>query len=218
MSSRRPVRLCTLFVAIVLAALPAFSETREPSIQFAPSVVTVTGAPGAAVAWISVSRGRDRGVSRLRSARGSAVANQLGVVTTSADAESGRAIWIAANVAAGDVTIATPAGYAPSAVPVRIDASAGATSVGVAAPVMKLLYVRPGEGAWTFSGKDGVPLEGGYALMDGDGTQNALITVPLEALVPLDGAPQPPSSVRAGDVICVIDSRWMKVGKVVVSQ
>lgn len=117
------------------------------------------------------------------------------------------ALWVIAAIDDGEVVYATSPGYSISATAVEITAVAESVTFAVKAPVGKLLYVRPGVGAWTFTGKDG-------GRGDADVTQNGRIEVALTSLMAERGNRPPPETTLSGDVIVAIDSRWMRVGQV----
>lgn len=73
----------------------------------------------------------------------------------------------------------------------------------VHADAMELLLVRPGEGAWAMSAR-----EGGNG--DGDGRRNGKFRLKVREMASLAAeSPQPQGNVRRGDLLVIIDARTL---------
>lgn len=200
-------------VALLAVATVASAGDPPPRVSFDADGVLVAGVrPGASIAWLSMTRDRPNDVSRVQSDLGIFVATPSGNGRIPASrAEHARAIWLVADTETAAATHARPASYIPAVSDVEIRAETAKPTIAFTAPAITLLYVRGRGGAWTYNATDGSPA-------DADGVQNGVVTVTLADMVAVRGNAKPPSDTRVGDVVLVIDSRWMRSGKAEVTQ
>lgn len=204
-------------ILLVLALATSIFSTEmaagtAPSVTFHQDSIQIHGSPETHIAWLTVAHQQRGSLMAVESLTGLAVSDSEGEVRLPwSDANGSRSIWMVADIGAGTGIHASPPGYEPSAAPVLIDAVGGRTTLSIRAAVTKLLYVRPGQGAWAFTGTDG-------GQNDGDGQQNSVVQIPLSAMQPVEGLASPPATIAVGDLILAVDSRWMRVGRLVVSQ
>ena len=132
-----------------------------------------------------------------------------GVVTESLGAAVPlRSMWVAVDLASGELDAAAPAGFRLRRVGFRgrgLDHRAdGRDQVEEAQPYAEVLVVRPGVGVWSLRLGDGGP-------GDADGRADGRIAAALDALQPLAGSPAPPSRFAPGDVVLLLDPRAMEM-------
>ncbi len=183
----------------------------QPRIAFEEKAVVATGlTPGGTVAWFGVQRRVDADFSgeivRLwdagkAGADGSARIDLPTPVTPSS-------LWAAVDVASGEFAVAAPAGYriARPGKPGGLGVGQGANPDEIVdeRPYLAGLVVRPGEGAWSFSGGDGGP-------RDEDGQSNGRVRFALDKLDPLPGSPAAPAKAKGTDLWIVVDLLKMEV-------
>lgn len=207
-----PLSLGLLLLGLSLMPGPAGAQARpEPRIAFAENAVTASGlTPGKAVVFFGVERivdpdhaaelvqhveemaaGAD-GVSRLELAR----------------PVSRRSLWVIVDVESGGFAVASPDGYQIQRRPrpSRLVAGEGSRADEIEDGPAYLfgLMVRPGEGAWTFRGGDGSPL-------DQDGDTDGRVRFALDRLEPLPGSPAAPAKARGTDLWFVVDLLKMQI-------
>jgi hypothetical protein len=191
----------------VFLSLGLSATAGPPAISFDDEGAHLHGKPGARLAWLSVVHEQRGPLMGVRSPRGLAVLTAAGTARVEMKkARGARAIWLVADLEDGGAVQVTPPGYSISRIPVKVAAPMGRTAFTVTAPVARVLYLRPGSGAWAFSGVEGTST-------DADGAEDAIITVSLASLQSLQGNDPPPAVTEPGDVILVIDSRWMRIGR-----
>ena len=196
----------SLALSVFLSIGPS-TTAASPVVSFDDEGAHLQGKPGAKVAWLSVVHEQRGPLMSVRSPRGLAVLTAAGTARVEMKkARAARAIWLVADLEDGGAVQVTPPGYSISHIPVKVAAPMGRTAFTVTAPVARVLYVRPGSGAWVFSGVEGTST-------DADGAEDAIITVALTSLQSLQGNDPPPGVTEPGDVILVIDSRWMRIGR-----
>jgi hypothetical protein len=199
--------LCML-ADVVSAAAPG----RPPSVAFDGNGLMVDGVkPGTGIAWISVVRDRPKDVARVRSFFGTTTVPPSGKVQLPALDAQANGLWFLADVQSGAAVHAAPPALAGTVGEVAVEAAAGRDMVAIIAPVARVLYVRPGRGAWTFIAHDGSPA-------DADGTSNGVVTMALASMTAVRGDAGPPERSEAGDVVLAIDSRWMRMGRAEVTR
>jgi hypothetical protein len=192
---------------LLLLALTAFSGAAAelPSntpASFGPTGVSLSDvAPGARVAWMTLTRERVANHARLRIQRGLEVADSGGTVAIAqVGAYESPSICLATAVDGAEsrtLNVASP-GFEKSVSSINAVALAGATGITVESRQVEIIYVRRQVGAWFIAAMDG-------GLGDQDGDQNAVITIPLQSLQPFDGNPSAPTSVATGDIILILD-------------
>ncbi len=207
------VKLCLL--ALLLPAL-AFAQQPSgapaPAITFQKSSVTVAGITpkGQAVLF---------GVAREIAADDVATLVRRSQVLTDDDGDGAvsldlgedvpfRSLWVAVDLATGQVTAAAPAGYPLRLVSWRgvgiVRSSARADRVEDARTFAEVLLVRPGVGAWQLTVGDG-------SSNDDDGAADGQIAAALDRMTPVAGTTPPPSRFDPKDVVVLMDPNRMEL-------
>lgn len=183
-----------------------------PQIAFQPRSVMVEGitAKGQAVGF-SVSRevAEDDVATVVRRVQMLADDDGDGKVQWDLDREVPlRSIWVAVDLATGQVAAASPDGY-----PLRRVGWRGrglgrgnprADRVEDARPFAEVLLVRPGQGAWRLTVGDG-------SAADDDGQPDGKLAAALDRMVPVAGTAPPPSRFDRSDVVVLIDPNRMEL-------
>lgn len=211
----RVCRLLTLLILPPLLAQPVEGQSSpEPKITFEESALSVTGVPaGGTVVWFGVERRVDEEFS-------TEVAPHYALEPVQVDGTARlelekpvvhSSLWVAVDLASGAYAVAVPEGYRiasasllPHSSPGEGDLSDGILDE---RPYVFGLVVRPGVGAWQYSGGDG----GRY---DSDGVVNGQSRFALEDLLDLPGASEsltPPDRSASQDLWVVIDPRRMEI-------
>jgi hypothetical protein len=148
---------------------------------------------------------------RVRVHRGVTRADASGrAEITHAAAGARRALWAFGALDSSDAILAAAPEYVTDGAAIETAAPLGATSLRIVSPEVYVLYVRPPAGAWYYDATDG-------SRIDGDGTQNGTVQVPLSSLERLEQGPKPPPErVESGDYVLIIDPRGVRSAKVVV--
>lgn len=116
----------------------------------------------------------------------------------------GHSVWIAVDVQSGASVTATPHGNRPAAMAVPPGVwTSGRAAIDVERSYLSALYVRPGAGAWRTAVTDGGPT-------DSDGIMNGVIRLRLDALQRLAGDADRPASLRARDVVVLVDPHTLE--------
>ena len=208
-------RLLLVLWGLPLLALPVRGQaTPEPRITFEENAVVASGlTAGQKVAWFGIERRVDEefsfeliphyllepvaadGVARLELERPAFHAS----------------LWVAVDLQSGAYTVAVPEGYriARAAKIPRLSPGEGALADGILEerPYVFGLVVRPGEGAWRYSGGDG-------GAGDSDGVVNGQSRFALDQLESLPGSDdglKPPVKTASQEIWIVIDSRKMEI-------
>jgi hypothetical protein len=121
-----------------------------------------------------------------------------------------RSIWAAVDLASGEYTMASPAGYTPTQIEFPAAALRGRPG-GNGKPdrlaerrySLELLIVRPGQGAWRQTLGDGDP-------DDGDRAANGRVEWSMGKGRAVRGGPPAPADLDPGDVIVAIDPTRME--------
>jgi len=199
-------------VAFALAFLPfvaAAQQHEQPQVTIEANRVTASHFhPGARVVLYAVSLVSD-GYSS-----GSRAFNALltdddhdGAITySSAKPVALRSIWVAVDLDTGEYAVGTPSGYGTTQ-PGRHAAfrkSNGGTVDVVAAPSLLayVLYVRPGQGAWTTMAIDG-------GVGDFDQASDGIASLSLGRFKSVDGTSPAPASLLPGGALFIIDEAHM---------
>ena len=207
-----------LVVSVVLGlsigkAVFAQGNSGKPKISFEESAVTASGmTPGKAVVWFGVEHRVDAEYSGdifqfYRT--GTAAAD--GTARLDLDhAPAPRSFWVAVDLDSGAFDVAGPNGYRlarPSKLP-RLGAGQGAKADELLDDHTYLmgLMVRPGEGAWSFTGGDGGP-------RDEDGQSDGRLRFALDRFDPLPGSPPAPARIKATDLWFVVDPMTMEISR-----
>jgi len=128
-----------------------------------------------------------------------------------------RSLWIVVDVASGESTMATPAGYEAVEMYQRGAGRGNAVqsivnTLDVGREVVEILLVRPGEGAWFVTARD-------RGFSDQDGQANGRIRLdPRKLRSPRGTYGDPPHAMRNGDVVAVVDPDlleywWATIGR-----
>jgi hypothetical protein len=210
---------CILFV--VLLATPAIGQSggqpaaAEPTLQFLDRAVSASGAtPGGQVVFFNIAR-------ELRSTRPPIPRIVRRLVEATADASGVArmeldqpvplaAIWVAVDQTTGGSVAApspgfeaTPVALSPSLA--RPDGAGQLKKVEWPFAEMELLLVRPGAGVWhLYAAK--------YSALDENRLSEGALRLDLDRMQAFQGSSQSPATVKAGDVIVMIDPRWMQYG------
>lgn len=208
-------RLFPILWVLSLLAVPVLGQTGpDPRITFEENAVAASGlTAGQRMVWFGLERRVDEefsfeviphylletvaadGVARLELERAPASAS----------------LWVAVDLQSGAYTIAVPEGYriARAAKVPRLSPGEGALADGILdeRPYVFGLVVRPGEGAWRYSGGDG-------GTSDSDGVVNGRSRFALDQLETLPGSDdglKPPVKTASQEIWVVIDSRKMEI-------
>lgn len=192
-----------------LAAQPA---PKAPEITFQPRSVRVDGiSPKGNVVWFSVGRevADDDVATIVRRSEVQADEDGDGKVQLDLDHDVPlRSIWVAVDLASGEMAVATPEGY-----PLRRVAWRGrglgrgnsrADRVEDDRTYADVFLVRPGQGAWRLTVGDGSDA-------DDDGAPDGRLAAALDRMKPIAAAPAPPARFAARDVIVLIDPNRMEL-------
>jgi hypothetical protein len=120
-----------------------------------------------------------------------------------------RSLWVAADLASGQVALAVPAEY-PYPFVAELPGQAIPQGSWVRAFVLArsaahVLVVRPGQGAWLGRVKDGNP-------NDGDGSRNGAVELPFSAMTSIVGEPAPLAALQPRDTLVVVDPENLQAG------
>lgn len=209
---RGAVLLVSVFLFLPLSDLCAQlrSDPGSPGLglEISPDSLRITGAePSGSIAWFGVERIVEPDFSVFRQTRhGVASAGADGTARIPLDpAPSARAFWVVVDLQNGEHAAGAPAGYrlnrlSKEETSCRAETSDGASDDQLLAVGSQVegLMVRPGVGAWRFSGGDGGP-------DDEDKTHDGRIRLAQSKFFPVAGAPKAPAKLRADDLWIVID-------------
>jgi hypothetical protein len=208
-------RLLLLSLLPLLLAGTAFAQGNsgkpDPKIAFEDAAVTASGlTPGKAVIWFGVEHAVDAAYS-------GDMAQHYSAGTAAADgtarldlgrAPAPRSYWVAVDLDSGAFAVAAPGGY-----PVKNPRKPSRAGLGQGdkpdellddRPFLMGLMVRPGEGAWAFTGGDGGP-------RDEDGGNDGHLRFAVDRFDPLPGSPAAPAKLNGQDLWFVIDPLAMEI-------
>lgn len=199
-----------LFVSFVLAGLPQ-PAAAAAAIGFEEQALVVSGmTPKGRVVWFGVAKQTEGYMARfVRRDELLADEDGDGSVRWALDqAVPLQSIWVAVDLASGEVAVATPPGYPlrdASPAPGRGPGEPGRPEwVETGREILEMLVVRPGQGAWGMTLGDGG--EG-----DGDGVGDGRITAALARLRALGDSPGPPERFQARDLVFAVDLNRMEL-------
>ncbi|MFL6194033.1 MAG: hypothetical protein ACJ75H_07670 [Thermoanaerobaculia bacterium] len=195
---------------ISLAAQPA--PPKAPEITFQPRSVRVDGiSPKGNVVWFSVGRevAEDDVATIVRRSEVQPDEDGDGKVQLDLDHDVPlRSIWVAVDLASGEMAVATPEGYPLRRVSWRGRGlgrgNSRADRVEDDRTYADVLLVRPGQGAWRLTVGDGSDA-------DDDGAPDGRLAAALDRMKPIAAAPAPPARFAARDVIVLIDPNRMEL-------
>ena len=204
-----------LLIALASTALTAQAPPGKPGptlqIAFEETAVAASGlTPGRQVVWFGVEHRVDADYS-------GEMAQRYEVGTVAADgtarldlgrAPAPRSFWTAVDLDSGDLLVAAPNGY-------RIARPQHLSHLGLGQgakadellddrPFLMGLMVRPGTGAWAFTGGDGGP-------RDEDGKNDGHLRFALDKFDPLPGSPAAPAKLTGQDLWIVVDPLAMEI-------
>jgi hypothetical protein len=119
-----------------------------------------------------------------------------------------RSVWVAVDLATGQVAAAAPEGYPLRLVNWRgvgiVRGNSHADRVEDARAFAEVLLVRPGAGAWQLTVGDG-------SAGDDDGAADGKIAAALDRMTPVAGTDPPPARFDPKDVVVLIDPNRMEL-------
>jgi hypothetical protein len=119
-----------------------------------------------------------------------------------------RSIWVAVDLATGQVAAAAPEGYPLRQVDWRglgiVRGDPRSDRVEDARSFAEVLLVRPGVGAWRLTVGDGSDA-------DDDGLPDGKLAAALDRMKPVDGTAEPPSRFDPRDVLVLVDPNRMEL-------
>jgi len=202
-----------LLLSLPLSAAALAQAPQAPEITFQQRSVTVAGisAKGQAIGF-SVAReiAEDDVATVVRRAQALTDDDGDGKVEWDLDRDvPARSIWVAVDLATGEVAAAAPEGYPLRRVSWRgVGIARGnprADRVEDARAFAEVLLVRPGQGAWRLTVGDGSDL-------DDDGKPDGKLAAALDRMEPLAGtSAPPPSRFDPRDVVVLIDPNRMEL-------
>jgi len=171
-----------------------------PRVTFAETAISATGlTPNRRVVVFGAARealGHSYRMARWSSVT---VADATGQVTYDLGRRvSANSIWCIADLTSGEYTVASPRTYdlrITSFPPNAFRKGAGADEFSFRHPFLDMLYVHPGQGAWTAEVAEG-------SALDRDGP-NGTIVLSLADMTPLDGAPKLHTFVPGGVLVAI---------------
>lgn len=212
MKLKQAMLLCLALPSALAAQAPA--ATPAPRITFEPQAAVVQGiTPNGGVVWFSLARevADDDVATLVRREKILLDEDGDGTVRFSLDREVPlRSIWVAVDLASGELTAAAPEGFPLQQVAWRGRGlgrdNARSDTVEDARPFAEVLIVRPGEGggAWGLTVGDG-------SITDEDGAADGKIAAALDQMRPLGQGAQPPQRFDPKDVVLLIDPNRMEL-------
>jgi len=195
----------------LLVAGPALGQGQSVRLTLGDQAVTASGlTPGKPVVWLGVEYRVDAEFS-------GDLTERYEVGTTAADGTARldlprppapRSYWVAVDLGTGAYALSTPRQYriARAVRPTTLDTGQGGSSDVLVDTRQYLvgLLVRPGAGAWSFSGGDGGPL-------DEDGESNGHLRLALDRLNALPGSPAAPARLDKSDLWVIVDPLRMEI-------
>lgn len=201
-SSGIRMKLLTSVMALLLIAVTAGAA--EPSLQFDPSEVMLSGAvPGSRISWVGIVREFDGSVPRLRIVRGLEPAESMGQLTLASGLDTSCSVWAVGGVDQSLTLIHAGDRCAISEDPIAVTAIAGADRIIIESSIVFGNYLGLENSAWRFSVRDGSEL-------DADGKINDQIVILLSTLQSLKNSPAPPETIGVGDTLLLLDSDQMR--------
>lgn len=206
-----PALFITLASAALLAQAPPGSPKPVLQITFEETAVAASGlTPGKQVVWFGVEHRVDADYSGEMAQR-----YQVGTVAADGTARldlgrapAPRSFWTAVDLDSGELLVAAPNGYriARAQHPSHLGLGQGAKADELLddRPFLMGLMVRPGTGAWAFTGGDGGP-------RDEDGRNDGHLRFALDKFDPLPGSPAAPAKLSAQDLWFVVDPLAMEI-------
>ena len=201
--------VCMSLLSAPLGAQGGTPKRPEPPRwSFSGRSAALSGlAPGAKVAWFSISREfYDHGLSiQLRNGTTVDLDND-GQERIEIDRDlSPASIWAAVDFATGAFALDTPSGRTIDRVAIRGNPRSALRKIDFEdRDYLYAFLVRPNVGAWWARIGDGGP-------DDEDGAPNRRIEVPLGIMTPFEGSPAPPDRIDRDDLVFAIDPNRLEV-------
>jgi hypothetical protein len=203
--------LLSLFLpAAALAQTPPGAQA--PAISFQTSSVTVAGVTGKGqVVLFGVARevAEDDVATVVR--RSQVLTDDDGDGTVQWDLGRDvpfRSVWVAVDLATGQVAAAAPEGYPLRRVDWRglgiVRGNSRADRVEDARTFAEVLLVRPGQGAWRLTVVDG-------SAADDDGAADGKLAAALDRMIPVAGTAGPPARFDPKDVVVLVDPNRLEL-------
>jgi hypothetical protein len=197
--------------AAVAQAPPDPLKPAAIQIAFEDAAVTASGlTPGRQMIWFGVEHRVDPDYSGTMAQHYAAAAVAAdGTARLELDhAPAPRSFWVAVDLDSGALLVAAPQGYriAKPHLLSRLGLGQGdkADELLDDRQFLMGLMVRPGVGAWAFTGGDGGP-------RDEDGVNNGHLSFALDKFDPLPGSPAAPAKLAATDLWIVVDPLAMEI-------
>jgi hypothetical protein len=206
-----PFPLSLALALLVAAAVSAQNPKPVLQIAFEETAVAASGlTPGKQVVWFGVEHRVDADYSGEMSQR-----YEVGTVAADGTARldlgrapAPRSFWAAVDLDSGAVLLSAPNGY-------RLARAQRLSHLGLGQggkadellddrPFLMGLMVRPGTGAWAFTGGDGGP-------RDEDGKNDGHLRFALDKFDPLPGSPAAPAKLQGTDLWIVVDPLAMEI-------
>ena len=202
-----------LAIAVLSGALHAFPQARlkarnevAVTATFAGNTITAAGiTPGKSAVFFGITFFGPNDTRQLVRWK-QIVTDDDGdgtVALSSGDVPLTSSLWVVADLASGRFAVGGPpsSAFNPAAAPRQLLrqslASGPIDRLTFDHPLLDMLYVDPGHGAWVWYARDG-----GYGDKDG---ANGLATVDLADGQPLSGSGPPPTQFSSGGVLIAID-------------
>ncbi len=207
--------LCAFIGTFLLAAIPGWSQ---PTITAVPKGLLAQGiTPGGRAIWWSVAHERPDSfvtiVYRLEEQTDTDLDGKVGFAFDGPLPEA--SLWLAIDVATGGYATYAPEdfGVTEDALPpeAAIEGSGRAPSDAfreVARPLVNVLLVRAGQGAWSLRAGDG-------GATDQDGVDGEL-SFTIDSMTPVGTSPVAPSRYARGDRLLSIDIDQLELSSLVV--
>jgi hypothetical protein len=204
-----------LLLSLVLPAL-AFAQPPSsppgPAITFDKSSVSVAGvSPKGQAVLFGVAReiSEDDVATIVRRSQVLADDDGDGVVKLDLGRDVPlRSVWVAVDLATGQVAAAAPEGYPLRRVDWRgvgiVRGNSRADRVEDARTFAEVLLVRPGAGAWQLTVGDG-------SERDDDGAADGKLAAALDRMTPVAGTDPPPTRFDPKDVVVLIDPNRLEL-------
>lgn len=198
--------ILTFLLLVIVIVTPSVSAAAPVAELSDKELVVRDLAPGSTVALLAVAHEPAYYMMRLVSRRELLKDDDKdGVVRYVPDHDVAfRSLWIVVDVASGESTMVTPAGYTPVEMYQRGAGRGKAVqsilnTLDIGREVVEILIVRPGEGAWFVTARDR-----GFA--DQDGQANGRIRLdPKKLRSPQGTYGDPPHALKNGDLVVVVD-------------
>jgi hypothetical protein len=200
-------RTFLIALSLLLCALPCLAQAEHGvTLSFGTNSVTAAGiTPGKSAVLFASGLAADDAQQRVvRWVRILSDDDRDGRVTlTLAERVPAATIWAAVDLANGQYAVASPNGSMPRVTKLppgafrRSNGSSAVDQFGFDHPVLELLYVHPGLGAWTWTALDG-------RMLDRDGP-NGVTLISVADAKPVGDTAGKPAGFAPGGVLVAVD-------------